>query len=75
LFYQKNFKNKNMDGEISYRFVVYRKHLLFETESVACRGFWCPSISLCKQEAEVKKLQLTETDIACLTGKGNFNTK
>jgi hypothetical protein len=61
-----------MDSGISYRFVIYEKHLLFEIEKVAYRGFWCPSISLCKQEAEVKKLQLLESKVANVTIQGNI---
>jgi hypothetical protein len=61
-----------MDSEIVYRFVIYRKHLLFETETVVCRGFWCPSISLSKQEAELKKSLFLETVVSCLGPKGIF---
>jgi hypothetical protein len=51
-----------MDSDICYRYVIYRKHTLFETETVAHRGFWCPSISLSKQEAEVQKRRLLESN-------------
>jgi hypothetical protein len=61
-----------MEGDISYRFVIYRKDLLFETESIVCRGYWCPSISLCKQEAEVKKIQFIEAKTDYLPAKGNI---
>jgi hypothetical protein len=53
---------EKMDGDICYRYVIYRKHTLFDTETVAHRGFWCPSISLSKQEAEVQKRRLLESD-------------
>jgi hypothetical protein len=45
-----------MDEASSFRFVMVRKNLIFETENVIERSPWCTSISFCRQQAEIKKV-------------------
>jgi hypothetical protein len=67
----KQIKTIKMDAAVSFRFVLYQKHLIFETETVILRGYWCPSISLSKQEAEVHKSRVIDTNTthSPITGK------
>ncbi len=43
----------NNIANVSFRYVLYEKETFYQTEKVLERGYWCPSLSLTKQTAEV----------------------
>jgi hypothetical protein len=60
----KKYENINMDEACSFRFILYKKNLIFETEYVVCRSPWWTSISFCRQSAEIKILDLQDNNLS-----------
>jgi hypothetical protein len=54
--------------EISYRYILFEKNLILQTETVISRSPWMYSISLCKREATIKRKDASNNPGLLATG-------